>query len=398
MYTLKKLAELVAKAGSGSFYVASRQDVRRSVAQWKGLLPSVTPYYAVKSNHSSILLEWLHDDGVHFDCASVGEIKSVLDMGALPNQIIYANPCKARSDIVFAKGAAVNRTVVDSYEEIDKLVEERWQGDALLRILVDDTKSVVPFGRKFGIPLSEVAAISKYAERKLALAGISFHVGSGCQDVSQYTRAIEQASESIEILREHHHAHVIDIGGGFTEESFSDSARVIRRAIRDIPPHTSIIAEPGRYFSEGSHALFVKVIGKKANNGRPGYRYTIDESVYGQFSCIPFDCAKPTWIRIGEGERKKTPAILFGRTCDSVDMIAMSDSTEELMEGDWLLFPRMGAYTSVTSSEFNGFPRPPVHVIEESLRYLIPTIENRLVQENRLIHYVSPVTVPALRP
>jgi ornithine decarboxylase len=277
-------------------------------------------------------------------------------------------------------------------------VEERWQGDALLRILVDDTKSVVPFGRKFGIPLSEVAAISKYAERKLALAGISFHVGSGCQDVSQYTRAIEQASESIEILREHHHAHVIDIGGGFTEDSFSDSARVIRRAIRDIPPHTCIIAEPGRYFSEGSHALFVKVIGKKANNGRPGYRYTIDESVYGQFSCIPFDCAKPTWIRIGEGVRKKTPAILFGRTCDSVDMIAMSDSTEELMEGDWLLFPRMGAYTSVTSSEFNGFPRPPVHVIEESLRYLIPTIENRLVQENRLIHYVSPVTVPALRP
>lgn len=389
MYTLKKLAEFLTKAGSsGSFYVASRQDVRRSVTLWKGLLPSVTPYYAVKSNHSSILLDWLHEDGVQFDCASVGEIKSVLDTGALASEIIYANPCKARSDLVFAKEAAVNRTVVDSYEEIDKLVEERWQGDALLRILVDDTKSVVPFGRKFGIPLDKVAAISKYAERKLALAGISFHVGSGCHDVSQYTRAIQQASDSIEILREHHHAHVIDIGGGFTEDRFMDSARVIRQAIRAIPTHTTMIAEPGRYFSEGSHALFVKVIGKKANNGRPGYRYTIDESVYGQFSCIPFDCAKPTWIRVGGGERKKTPGILFGRTCDSVDMIAMSESMEELMEGDWLLFPRMGAYTSVTSSEFNGFPRPPVHVIEESLRYLIPKIEQ---QSNR---YVSPVTVP----
>jgi len=26
--------------------------------------------------------------------------------------------------------------------------------------------------------------------------------------------------------------------------------------------------------------------------------------------------------------------------------------------GDWLYFPMMGAYTSATASEFNGFPKP----------------------------------------
>jgi ornithine decarboxylase len=45
-------------------------------------------------------------------------------------------------------------------------------------------------------------------------------------------------------------------------------------------------------------------------------------------------------------------------SCDSVDMIAKSESAEELMEGDWLWFPNMGAYTTVTSTEFNGFPKP----------------------------------------
>jgi ornithine decarboxylase len=33
---------------------------------------------------------------------------------------------------------------------------------------------------------------------------------------------------------------------------------------------------------------------------------------------------------------------------------------EELEVGDWLWFPHMGAYTTVTASEFNGFPKPPV--------------------------------------
>lgn len=399
VYTLKKLSALVSRAltsikggGSpGSFYVTSKADVCASVDLWNARLPFITPYYAVKSNHSPLLLRWLHEEGISFDCASVGEIDAVLGTGASPEKIVYANPCKRREDITYADKAKVSRTVVDSCEEIDKVVQEAWAGDALLRIRVDDANSVVPFSKKFGIPLSEVQNIARYAgKRGLSLAGISFHVGSTCNDVSQYTRAIFQASESADILRsEGHPATTIDIGGGFTSSAFCASANAISKAHSIIPP-IRMIAEPGRYFSEGSHSLFVKVIGKKGmSNGAPGFRYTLDESLYGQFSCIPFDCARPRWIRIGEDRRKRTPAVLFGRTCDSVDMIAMTESTEELMEGDWLLFPNMGAYTSVTSSEFNGFPRPPVYELAESMNALVPQIEHAPIT------YVTPVVVPS---
>jgi ornithine decarboxylase len=34
----------------------------------------------------------------------------------------------------------------------------------------------------------------------------------------------------------------------------------------------------------------------------------------------------------------------------------------ELEEGDWLLFRDMGAYTTVTASEFNGFPKPELYM------------------------------------
>lgn len=356
---------------------------------WKDRLPYIKPYYAVKSNHSNRLLSWLHKEGVAFDCASMREIEAVLSVGSSADDIVYANPCKGRDDISYANRLGVKTTVVDSMEEVDKVVEEGWKGDSLLRLRVDDTKSVVPFSRKFGSPLHHVGFISDYAKTKgLPLSGVSFHVGSGCSDPSQYTRAILQASHSLDILKAWGHpSTTIDIGGGFTQNGFHAAACAITRAFMTIPK-TTMIAEPGRFFSEGSHALFVKVIGKKGMpDGSPGYRYTLDESLYGQFSCIPFDCAQPKWIRVGEGERKKTPAVLFGRTCDSVDMIAMTESTEELMEGDWLLFPRMGAYTSVTSSEFNGFPRPPVYEINESFE--APPMPDTIVR------YITPVKVPS---
>jgi hypothetical protein len=60
---------------------------------------------------------------------------------------------------------------------------------------------------------------------------------------------------------------------------------------------------------------------------------------------------------MNEAERKKSDGILFGRTCDSLDVIA-TGYMEELEVGDWLYFPLMGAYTSATASEFNGFPKP----------------------------------------
>ena len=110
------------------------------------------------------------------------------------------------------------------------------------------------------------------------------------------------------------------------------------------------------------------MIGKKPSIDGNSWRYTIDESLYGQFSCIPFDHKKPAWLRVSmpgeKTERRRVKGTLFGRTCDSLDLIATSDNMEELEVGDWLWFPNMGAYSSVTASEFNGFPKPPTHGLD----------------------------------
>lgn len=375
----------------------SQARVRTQIKSWKVQLPKVIPYYAVKSNPEPYLLKEILDAGFGFDCASAGEIDAVHKLTEKPH-IVYANPCKKGSDIIYAASKGIRTTVIDSVEEVDKLYYSKWRGDSLLRIQVEDSKSIVQFSKKFGAALKDIPHIAKYAFlRGQHLSGISFHVGSGSADSQQFSKAMIHASEALSYLIEYGHSpNIIDIGGGFTKETFHSDAKHVRSRIPHLSRTIKLIAEPGRLFSETSHDLFVRVIGKKEMKNGKGFRYTIDESLYGQFSCIPFDCAKLRWLRIrpsSESQRPFLPGILYGRTCDSVDMIAASPYMEELMEGDWLWFPYMGAYTSVTSSEFNGFPKPYVHLVEDGLPS--PSDFSPEVWPQR-VQYVTPVKVPEL--
>ena len=297
---------------------------------------------------------------------------------------MYANPCKPFRDLQKAKALGAPTTVVDSFEEVDKLQSIQWPGDALLRIRVEDTQSLMPFSRKFGLPADKAQDLALYAKTKgLSLKGVSFHVGSGCLNPEQYKLAVKTSHDVLSKLNlSGHDADLVDLGGGYfsTPETFEQAARKIRSCLFHYPKRElRYIAEPGRFFAESAFDLFVQVIGKKPHESG-GWRYTIDESLYGQFSCIPFDHKKPLWVRVPvsyDGKdlapRRKGKGTLYGRTCDSLDMIASSSDMEELEVGDWLWFPNMGAYTSVTASEFNGFPKPPLHGTDSHL--ILPSVD-----------------------
>lgn len=324
------------------------------------------PFYAIKCNPEPLLLKWLGDVGAGFDCASAREI-SLVDHGS---EILFANPCKKVQDLAAAVGTrgltSVPTTVVDSVEEIEKLSVSSWPGDALVRLAVEDKGSAMPFSSKFGAPPSMIGKIADAARvHKIPLVGLSFHVGSGCYSPEQYTKAIVSSYSFFPVLKKQgHKPSTIDIGGGFVGgKSFEEAAKTIRSAQNQLPFDVRLVAEPGRFYAATTHDLFTQVMGKKKSPSGKGWAYTIDESLYGQFSCIPFDYAKPKWLRVkkpGSPQRPLTAATLFGRTCDSLDRIANAEEAEELDVGDWLWWPNMGAYTTVTATEFNGFPRPPV--------------------------------------
>ena len=367
--TLKNFRQLISSfpKKTGSVAVISPHRIAYQIQIWKGLLPNVKPYYAVKCNPEKTILQTMQINGLGFDCASLREVYEVNALkkdSTTKTDIIYAHPMKSERDICLVDSMNIETTVVDSVEECEKLAKYGWRGSAFVRVAVEDSGSKMPFSSKFGASKEEVIQIAKHS--KIPLSGVSFHVGSGCEQPEQYKDAIQYAAgEVFDILRKFaHNPKTVDIGGGFSSDaSFKQTAKVISDSIDlFVPKNRRVIAEPGRYMAQPSQDLFVKIIAKKPLLGQRGWRYVIDESLYGHFSSIPFDGQRPAWVHIPSEERlsllnKKEESILFGRTCDSLDVIARGPM-EEMEVGDWLYFPLMGAYTSATASEFNGFPKP----------------------------------------
>jgi ornithine decarboxylase len=346
----------------------SPRRIDRALSLWNCYLPEVFPYYAVKCNSDPQFLDYLSKIGLSFDCASAHELTVAKGLTKAVHRIMYANPCKSFDDLQRAKLIGNPTTVVDSVEEILKLKDASYGGSVLIRLKVDDSDTRIPFSTKFGANRDILESIVKTASaHSIKLIGYSFHVGTGGTSAKTFSDAIYTARSILPLLTQYgHHPRLLNIGGGFLadEDDFKQKARCISSSIQYLENYyIRVIAEPGRFFATNSFNLYVKVIGKKKCQGLT--YYTINESLYGQFSNILFDHATPTWFRVSGESRPRGPGVLFGRTCDSTDVIARSNDMETLEIDDWLCFPNMGAYTTASASEFNGFPKPDVFMTDE---------------------------------
>ena len=266
-------------------------------------MPRITPFYAVKCNPEPGMLKLLNAMGTGFDCASKGELEMMLKMGVHPSRIIFAHPCKRASDIRFAREHGVQYTTFDTVSELHKIAALNPDFKCVLRIRADDPGARVPLGLKYGAEVSEALTLLATAkELGLQVVGVSFHVGSACQNLSTFTGAIESARA---IFDQAHNdfgftMELLDIGGGFTGHfdscgnvKFGEIANAINAAVAEHFPAESgvrIIAEPGRYFAETSAALMTPVYGQRDRLNPDGTiknkDYWLTDGLYGSFNCI----------------------------------------------------------------------------------------------------------------
>ena len=341
------------------------QSIRDRVRLWKECLPAIRPYYAVKCNNMPAVLEELHRGGCGFDCASLAELRTVRAIGASSNDIIYANPCKSRRELIEADYSGM--TTFDSYSELAKIHEVAPRAKPILRIFVDDKgASRIPLNKKFGFHIRNAHEL-EFVEPLIPIHGIAFHVGSDCTSVTAYQSAFDTVREFLERFSRFPSAfkpEILDIGGGFSGNSLNNAffskelAPLILRQVESLPFKT-VIAEPGRFFAEECCSLRVPVIGRKIlPDGTPSI--TVDESVYGIFSGVLFDGFKPKFecvTRKPYTDMKKFT--IFGRTCDSADIIAENVwLPKEIDDSDVLEVRDIGAYSWVSMSKFNGFEKP----------------------------------------
>lgn len=356
------------------FYVADLGEIYRQHLRWKTNLGRVKPFYAVKCNPNPQVLRLMALLGNGFDCASKAEIDLALDAGADPSRIIYAHPCKTKSYLRYAGSVGVKQMTFDNADELYKVKEMCPDAELFLRIMTDDSASLCRLSMKFGAALTSARSLLELAhELGLKVVGVSFHVGSGAEDPKSFLKAVQDARYVFDVASEiGYNLQVLDVGGGFTSETFEPFAEVLSDAIDTyFPPHIRVIAEPGRYYVATAFTLAANVIARRDvsaelsdSESNPGvgetYMIYLNDGVYGNFSNIVFDHQHPVaQILTSDDEYPCAAPIeysIWGPTCDGIDVITERITFNGLLGvGNWLFFEEMGAYTQCSATRFNGF-------------------------------------------
>lgn len=322
--------------------------LKRQYELWQSSFQGrIHPYYAVKCNPDPRILRTLADLGANFDCASEHELRLVLSHGIAADRILFANPCKFRSHLAFARDHGVSKLTFDSVNELIKTKEIHPAAELILRLRVEDHKSQCPMSMKFGARYDDWEKLLRKAqELGLNIVGVSFHVGSGCTTLGSFAKAIADAKAIFKLGEKFgfkDSMRLLDIGGGFPgdgaqganilhEDSNSDKENIdigvetipskiaaegdkgdkkpmrptrvtpdvlwnsmvseILMAISDpIFGGKEFIAEPGRFFAHRCTSLITKVFGVTKLEYNNKFRYFLSDGVYGSFNNIIYDHA-----------------------------------------------------------------------------------------------------------
>ena len=378
----KKLLQKIAVESGTPVFVIDHEKIRQNYREFKEKLPMVQAYFAVKANSNSEIIKTMYDLGASFDVASLPEFNLVYEnikyLGAKEQQdfiwdkIIYANTIKPAVDLAKLDMYKILVTF-DNLEELKKIKKHAPNVGLILRIRVPNTGSMVELSSKFGAhPGEAVDLIAEAINLGLGVEGISFHVGSQCNNFDNYSQALNFASSIFKEAKLRNFAigftnknggktKVLDIGGGFparydsTSKSFTVLAKKLTSEFKRLfsKDDIQIIAEPGRFMVATACSLVTKIVGKSIRDGKTCYY--LNDGVYHTFSGQVFDHQPYPLHSFKDGDLKICAT--FGPTCDAFDTISLSDELPEDLQIDDLLYAEnIGAYSIASTTYFNGFP------------------------------------------
>lgn len=324
-------------------------------------------YYAVKANDHQEILALLNDLGSGYEVASSWELEKVLRLGVDGSRIISSNPVKPLDFIDYAYKSGIKAFSIDSYKEIDKLKKIAPRSRVYVRLIVPNEGSDWPLTNKFGVDVDTALDILEYAKYQgLVPYGITFHVGSQCNNLRNWFIGIKKAWELWEkAIYKDIKLTMLNLGGGipvnYQYESLSirDIGSYIEALLQKyflIKP-MEIQIEPGRGLVGDAGVLVSSVIGKttKYINGEESYWIYLDTGVFNGLTEVLGGISYPMYAE-QKGEIK--PYTIAGVSCDSMDIISNFTYLPDVDVGDRIYIMATGAYTTVYAANFNGFGIP----------------------------------------
>lgn len=344
--------------------------VARRYRELTAKLPGFGMHYAVKASPHPLVLSTIAISGGGFDVASSAEVDLLQQLGLPMDRCIHTHPIKKPADIDHAYAAGIRTFVVENPCEAQKFAGRPDDIELLVRLAFRNPAAKSDLSSKFGVEPAEAELLVKHViAAGVQFAGFSFHVGSQGSSAQPFDTALRGTLDLVTDIAASLgvHTRVIDIGGGFpvayreSMPTLDEIAGVIDGALGPARDDFTLLAEPGRYLVADSMTLLTSVVGTAQRDGQM-WHY-LDDGIYGSYSNVMTEDVHPPILALRElanGAGEFEPVTLAGPTCDSADVIARDYPMPALEVGDIVISPMMGAYTSVTSSRFNGIAATPI--------------------------------------
>ncbi|MEX0283005.1 MAG: type III PLP-dependent enzyme [Paracoccaceae bacterium] len=329
---------------------------RRFQAGFPGLVT-----YAVKANPDRAVLENLTAAGINaFDVASPTEMRAVREVN--PDATLhYNNPVRSRDEIAAGIAAGVVSWSVDEAGELAKLTALHPRTEIAVRFKLPVSGAAYDFGEKFGATPEEAAKLLRQITDAGYTPALCFHPGTQCMEAEAWAKYIHAAASiaeqaGVRIAR-------LNVGGGFPvarddgtlppEPVFSAIERAKQTAFGPTAP--ALVCEPGRAMVGEAATLATRVKSLRGDG-----TVFLNEGIYGGLADIK-DSGPTTRLRIyaPDGTPRTgdlRPVRIFGPTCDSLDVLPDGlQLSDDIEEGDFVLFDGHGAYSACMTSAFNGY-------------------------------------------
>jgi diaminopimelate decarboxylase len=334
--------------------------------------------YASKAFLCVAMARLAHEEGMHVDVATGGELHVALTAGVPPASLVLHGNNKSTAELQAALELGV-RIVVDSFDELDRLESLAQPARVLVRItpgVEAHTHEYVMTGQvdsKFGFGLLNGDAARAVARIRalphVELVGVHAHIGSQIFLVRSFEKAVEALADFVRPLD----VPELCLGGGLGvpyvdgEEapSLTEWAETLRDACKAASIPSRITAEPGRAIVAAAAVTLYRVGTIK---DIPGVRTYV--SVDGGMSDNPrpvlygsgYEAFLP---RATTAERPQVVTVV-GKHCESGDMVVRDACVPaDIAVGDVLCTPVTGAYGHSMASNYNKVARPPVVFVRD---------------------------------
>jgi bifunctional diaminopimelate decarboxylase / aspartate kinase len=356
--------ELIALAEESTpRYVYDAETVREAARTLRAVEPVDRVLYALKANPHPEILRALHEEGVGFECVSLGEVERVFETfpDLDPERVLFTPNFAPRAEYeaAFARGV---RVTVDNLYVLEAWPEAFAGREVFVRVDPGQGRGHHAHVRtagsrsKFGVGPEALPALAEAARQSgVRVTGLHAHLGSGITETGAWAETARALAAHAGLFPD---LRVLDLGGGLAVPAWPGApafdvagAAEPLAAFKAEHPEFELWLEPGRFLVAEAGVLLARVTQTKEKAGvrfvglDAGMSALLRPALYGAYHEI-VNLSRldepPAWT-----------AEIVGPICESGDVLGHARRLPETQEGDVVLLATAGAYGRAMASAYN---------------------------------------------